>query len=73
MSVVRMEESYKPTATREMDNLGGCDEQGRYMGGYVEDAPSKAELPYRGQVQYPSQSTEPAPLVSEDTCQLCAP
>ena len=43
--VVKIEEkcykiSCEPTVTRVLDNLGGYDQQGRYVGGYVEDTPS---------------------------------
>lgn len=41
---------------------------------YMEDTPSKAELPYQGHIWYPSQSTEPTKSLwysSVETCHLC--
>ena len=47
----------KERSTRELDNLGGCDQQGCYVGLYVEDTASE------GQIWQASQSSESAPLL----------
>lgn len=70
--VVKMEEErYKIWAVSQLQqgnwNLRGCDQQGHYVGRYVVDIPSKAELPYQGHIQYPSQSSN-LWYGSEDTC-----
>ena len=40
--------SHEPTVTREMDNLGGSNQQGRYVFGLGDHGPSKTELPNQG-------------------------